>query len=139
METQMYKNILIPIALDHDTDIDKAIATARCLQADGGQITLVGVVEQVPGYVIEYVTVRPDAKIQSDMRNHLRKIIEGQEDIEIEVMSGKPGVAIAELAEVTQADLIVIGSHRPGVQDYFLGSTASRVVRRAPCAVMVLR
>ena len=48
-------------------------------------------------------------------------------------------VAIAEMAEKSAADLIVINSHRPGVQDYFLGSTASRVVRRAPCAVMVLR
>lgn len=66
-------------------------------------------------------------------------MISGYDGINIVVMSGKPGVAIAELAEQIGADLIIIGSHRPGVQDYFLGSTASRVVRRAPCAVLVTR
>jgi universal stress protein F len=33
----------------------------------------------------------------------------------------------------------VIASHRPGIQDYFLGSTASRVVRHANCTVHVMR
>lgn len=135
----MFNNILIPVALDHDTDLDRAIAIARRLQADGGKITLVGVVEEVPAYVAEYVTVRPDTKIQGEIRDRLRAIVRGQDGIDVEVMSGKPGVAIAEMAEKTGADLIVINSHRPGVQDYFLGSTASRVVRRAPCAVMVTR
>jgi len=36
-------------------------------------------------------------------------------------------------------DLIVIASHRPGLKDYFLGSTAGRVVRHSPCAVHVIR
>ena len=38
-----------------------------------------------------------------------------------------------------KADCIVIGSHKPGLIDYLLGSTAARVVRHAPCAVHVLR
>ena len=56
----------------------------------------------------------------------------GQAKTNPQVEKGKP------LAE-TNADLIVINSHKPGVEDYFLGSTASRVVRRAPCSVLVLR
>ncbi len=36
-------------------------------------------------------------------------------------------------------DCIVIGSHKPGLSDYLLGSTAARVVRHAPCAVHVYR
>ena len=38
-----------------------------------------------------------------------------------------------------QADLIIIASHKPGFQDYFLGSTAAKVVRHAPCSVLVVR
>jgi len=135
----MFKNILIPVALDHGTIIGEAIAIARRLQADGGKITLVGVVEQVPGYVAEYVIVHPDEEIKTAIRAKLREVAARQGDLEIAVLAGKPGVAIADMAKTTGADLIVIGSHRPGVQDYFLGSTASWIVRRAPCAVMVLR
>ena len=135
----MFRNILIPVAMDHEPDLDSLIALARRLQDDPGKVTLVGVTEDVPGYVAEYVTIRPDTRLQNKIRNQLEKMISGYDGINIAVMSGKPGVAIAELAEQIGADLIIIGSHRPGVQDYFLGSTASRVVRRAPCAVLVTR
>ncbi len=135
----MYKNILIPVAFDHDTDVSKAIATARRLQEDGTKITLVAVVEDIPSYVAEYATVKPLEHVQDELKDRLRAIAQGQNNFEVAVLSGKPGVAIPDLAEETNADLIVISSHRPGVEDYFLGSTASRVVRRAPCAVMVLR
>ena len=32
-----------------------------------------------------------------------------------------------------------IASHQPGLQDYFLGSTAAKVVRHATCSVLVMR
>ena len=47
--------------------------------------------------------------------------------------------SIIDFATSSGIDCIVIGSHRPGLSDYFLGSTASRVVRHAPCAVHVFR
>ena len=37
------------------------------------------------------------------------------------------------------ADLIVMASHRPELQDYLLGPNAARVVRHAPISVMVVR
>ena len=135
----MYQNILIPVAIDHDTDVSDAISVARKVQSTGGKITLVAVVEDIPQYVAEYSTVKPVAHVQQHLKDRLRAIAAGQDNFQVSVMSGKPGVAIPDLAEQTDADLIIIRSHRPGVEDYFLGSTASRVVRRAPCAVMVLR
>lgn len=135
----MYKNILIPVALGHGNDAKTAIAAARRLQSDGAKITLVAVVEDVPSHVAEYATVKPVTDIKADLRKRLLKIVEAEKNLEVAIMTGKPGVAIPDLAEQSKADLIVIGSHQPGVEDYFLGSTASRVVRRAPCAVMVVR
>ena len=36
-------------------------------------------------------------------------------------------------------DLITVASHKPDFGDYLLGTTASRVVRHAACAVLVVR
>jgi len=135
----MFKRILIPIALDHGIDLNETITIARRLLSPEGLITLVGVVEQIPSYVAEYVTVKPGHEVELGIRERLKAFAVGQKNLEVAVTSGKPGVVIADLAETTKADLIVIGSHKPGVEDYYLGSTASRVVRRAHCAVMVLR
>ncbi|MBT8474881.1 MAG: universal stress protein, partial [Alphaproteobacteria bacterium] len=46
---------------------------------------------------------------------------------------------ITEYADSHGCDCIIIMSHQPGLQDYFLGSTAARVVRHAHCAVHVMR
>jgi nucleotide-binding universal stress UspA family protein len=135
----MYKNILIPVALDHGSDVSDKIQVARRLLSEGGNITLLSVVEQVPGYVVEYVTVKRESKILNEVGARLEAITEGQPDLIHAVVSGNPGVEITNFAEKNRAELIIVGSHRPGLQEYFLGSTASRVVRRAPCAVLVVR
>jgi nucleotide-binding universal stress UspA family protein len=46
---------------------------------------------------------------------------------------------ILGIAEEAGADLIVVGSHRPAMGDYLLGTNASRVVRHAGCSVLVAR
>ncbi|WP_245271088.1 universal stress protein [Hoeflea phototrophica] len=55
------------------------------------------------------------------------------------VQARHPGSTIVEYAAAHEIDCIIIASHRPGLQDCFLGSTASRVVRHAKCAVHVIR
>jgi nucleotide-binding universal stress UspA family protein len=42
-------------------------------------------------------------------------------------------------ADACGADLIVIGSHRPAMSTYLLGSNAKTVVRHAKCSVLVVR
>ena len=46
---------------------------------------------------------------------------------------------ILAVAEEAEADLIVVGSHRPAMKDYLLGTNAARVVRHARCSVLVAR
>src|SRR5271154_592855 len=55
------------------------------------------------------------------------------------VLSG--GVYHELLRDATEwrADLIVVGSHRPGMSDYLLGSNAKTIVRPAQCSVLVVR
>jgi nucleotide-binding universal stress UspA family protein len=57
-----------------------------------------------------------------------------------ELRSGHAVTVITALAKRTGADLIVVGTHgRTGLQRRFLGSVAERVVRHAPCPVLVVR
>jgi universal stress protein F len=53
--------------------------------------------------------------------------------------SGHAGRAIVDYASENNIDCIVMTSHKPGVEDLFLGSTAARVVRHAKCSVHVIR
>ena len=133
----MYKNILMAVAPDHEGDIAGMIERGRGLLSDGGRITLLSVVEELPGYVAEYVTVKPEGEILKQVGERMKAV--AKSDVTVEVVSGHPGVAIPDFAERMGADLILVSSHRPGLQEYFLGSTAARVVRRAPCSVLVLR
>jgi nucleotide-binding universal stress UspA family protein len=58
----------------------------------------------------------------------------------VHLLSGYPATEIVELAKKEKIDLIVMGSHGlTGVAHVFFGSTADRVVRRAPCSVMTVR
>jgi nucleotide-binding universal stress UspA family protein len=56
------------------------------------------------------------------------------------IEAGKPAATIVEVAEQTDVDHIVMGSHgRQGVSRILLGSVAETVVRRSPVSVTVAR
>lgn len=57
-----------------------------------------------------------------------------------QVVVGNPVWEICQVATRAQVDLIVLGSHgRTGLSHALLGSVAERVVRHAPCPVLVVR
>ncbi|MEL7498434.1 MAG: universal stress protein [Planctomycetota bacterium] len=60
--------------------------------------------------------------------------------IKFTTLFGDPGSQVAQLAGERDAGLVVISSHgRTGLNRLLLGSVAERVVRLAPCPVLVLR
>ncbi len=64
----------------------------------------------------------------------------GASDVRGEAMMGVPWDEIVRHARDLSTDLIVMGTHgRTGLKHAFIGSVAERVVRHAPCAVMVVR
>ena len=135
----MYTHILIPVALDHEGLVDRKVDVARKMLADGGRITLLTVLENVPGFVSEFVTIKSENHITTMVRQRLESVIGDADDMACDVVTGKPGVQITQYAAGNGVDLIVVGSHQPGIEDYFLGSTAARVSRRASCSVLIVR
>ena len=134
----MYNKILVAMALDHNVS-EKTIAIARQMLSDGGTITALHVVEEPQGTaalklredLLEQGTARAQELFQEKLASHA--------DIEQRMVQGHPARTVVEEAEKLGADLIVMGSHMPGLRDFFLGSTASRVTSHARCAVHVYR
>jgi len=135
----MYKNILIPVALDHSHDINEAMQIAQTLRTKGGKITLLSVVETVPGYVAGYLPEGQQEKSRAEIKANLAVDAKTGKDVETDVIAGHAGSSIVDYAKDRDVDLIIITSHKPGLQDFFLGSTAARVVRYSQCPVHVLR
>ncbi len=133
----MYKNILVPVASDHAETTEEALNVARYLADEGARITALTVVEAIPGYIAAEI---PDDIIQKT-KDYALADLRGLAGTGIEpvVITGHAARSINDYAADNAVDCIVIASHRPGLADYFLGSTAHHVVRHAPCAVHVVR
>ncbi len=134
----MYKKIIVALSLDHGIAA-LAIETARSLLAEGGEIIAVHVYEPPHSSVSTYLAEEDVKSAFQTAKENLAKRVGDTADVKAEMLQGHSGRAITDYAEKIGVDCIVVGSHKPGLQDYFLGSTASRVVRHAPCSVHVLR
>lgn len=134
----MYKNIIVPMALDHGIG-QSALSIARTLLSDGGTITALHVYEAPQGTASAYLEDRVVQEAFDRAKTELESRVSEHADVTGKIVKGHSGRTIIDVATAMNADCIVIGSHKPGLIDYFLGSTAARVVRHAPCAVHVLR
>lgn len=136
----MYKTIIVPIDLAHAERGKDMIGLAGKLADKGARTLLVNVVEDVPTYVAAELPSGLIEKSKKDAHRKLEKMVKAAGvKAEVQVRTGSPATAILASAEETGADLIIIASHRPGLSDYLLGSTAARVVRHAMCSVLVAR
>lgn len=135
----MYHNILVPIALDTEHDVSGPLKLARILATPEAKVTLLHVVEHIPGYALSYIPPDLLRETRIAIQAELDKLAADLPNAEGVVIEGHSGRSILDWAESNGPDLIIIASHRPGMQDLLLGSTASQVVRHAACAVHVVR
>ncbi|MFY0682287.1 MAG: universal stress protein [Thalassovita sp.] len=135
----MYDNILVPISFDENRDARGALEIAQAICAKEGKISLLHVMEEVPGYAVSYIPEGFHAGAKDGIEADLKEMGKDISNVEISVVDGHSGRTILEYAQKHAVDCIVVASHRPGMQDLLLGSTATQVVRHAKCAVHVLR
>ena len=77
---------------------------------------------------------------KSELKELAAKEIDADINVEVIVRTGKPFVEINETASEKDIDLIIISTHgHTGVEHLLFGSTAEKVVRKAPCPVLTLR
>ncbi len=132
----MYNHVLIPVAPDHIGAYGQAMAVTRKLLGSGGKISVLTVLEEVPAYVAlpSDLVEKNIAAVSSELKAEFEA-----DDTRTHVITGHSANSILDWAEKHDVDCIILSSHRPGLSDYFIGSTAARVVRHATCSVHVLR
>jgi nucleotide-binding universal stress UspA family protein len=119
-----------------------ALAFARQFQA---RLTLLHVIEPyVP--VPELSVVAPEPVEQQLRETAVRELEEtqralgGSDRAETLMRTGTPFVVITETAQELGSELIIISTHgHTGLAHILLGSTAEKVIRHAPCPVLVVR
>jgi nucleotide-binding universal stress UspA family protein len=135
----MDKNILIPIAPDHEGTLLESVAVARALADEDAKLTVLSVVEMAASYVMAEVPLTAFDNSRDEVEAQMKEVLHEDSHIDLKVLLGHPPMIINDTAQEDGCDLIVIRSHKPGLADWFLGSTASRVVRHAGCSVHVIR
>lgn len=79
------------------------------------------------------------AEAEARAKELVGKSQRGTVQVDAQVMVGEPFADICQRAAQGQVDLIIMGSHgRTGLSHVLLGSVAERVVRHAPCPVLVV-
>ncbi|MEM6887556.1 MAG: universal stress protein [Pseudomonadota bacterium] len=134
----MYKKILVPMALDHGI-AEETVKIARTLLASDGEIVALHVHEAPNSSATAFID---EDVIHAAVDRARRKLdVRAKElgDLPHVLLTGHAARTIADYAGREGFDCIVMGSHKPGLSDYLLGSTAARVARHAACAVHIVR
>ncbi len=141
------KKILVPIDFSDysKSALRYAVSFAKLFNSE---MVLIYVVEPIiypPDFSMGQIAI-PSMNTEWDKtaNEQLEKLskseIPGNIRVKTLVKTGKPFVEIIETAADENTDLIIIATHgHSGVEHILFGSTAEKVVRKAPCPVLTLR
>jgi nucleotide-binding universal stress UspA family protein len=135
------KKILVPVDFSDCSNKALVYATALAKQFEA-ELTLMHVVEIYPGPP-ELILPEPNLYASQCGRKNLevlRLAVGHAAPCEVLLRTGVPHSEITLAAKELESDLIILSTHgHTGVARVILGSTAERVVRHAPCPVLVVR
>jgi nucleotide-binding universal stress UspA family protein len=133
------QKILVPIDFSDCSKkaLDYAIPFARQF---GAELHLLHVVEPYPA-VPEMAPYDAETIEEGCLKMEgLRKQLGNVGPCSTFVRKGAPPTEITSAARELEADLIIISTHgRTGLSRMFVGSTTEKVVRSAPCPVLIVR
>lgn len=136
----------ILVTTDFSDTSRTAFETAKMLAAKfEARLILAHVeVDSLPPLVVEYTAVGMEELLTRQRERAEQQLAEVAAElgpgVEPVVTTGSPHEGIVRLAGERKADLIVMATHGRGfISHAILGSTTERVLRRAPCAVLVVR
>jgi universal stress protein A len=137
----MSLHVLVPVDFSPDADwaLDYAIYLGTRL---GARILLIHAISAI---MVTEVDVTPylkalEAQARQDLQARLQRVRDAGLEGEMCLAHGIPAQEIVATATDMGSDLIIIGTHgRTGWQHLLVGSVAEKVVRLAPCPVLVTR
>lgn len=141
-----YRNVLL--ATDFSTAAREAAGHAAAVASAGkATLHLLHVVEEFAYWESFNLKHFPSQEVFEELESNARIALEDlakEEEIGPDAVThvrhGKPFLEIIRAARDLEADVLVIGSHgQSGLSETLFGSTAEKVVRKAPCAVLVVR
>lgn len=141
------KKVLVPIDFSDysKSSLRYAVNFAKQFKAE---IYLIYVVEPViypPDFsmgqiAIPSVSAEWDERAKVELENLAKTEIPEGIKVKTILKNGKPFLEIIDTASEENIDLIIIATHgHSGVEHILFGSTAEKVVRKAPCPVLTLR
>ena len=139
----MFERIMVPVALDHVDRMERTLDVAADLARQfDAPVTFVAVSGKVPNAV-----ARTPEKFAAELDMFAREqgSRAGITTEALALTSNDPGAELEkrllEGIEETGADLVVMGSHPPGVADalHLIGSHAAWLVRHSDVSVFVVR
>lgn len=135
------------VGTDLSTHSDYALSVAAELAHEfNATLELVHAIHVPVAFVTPYETVIPETAIEEvfngaeqDLRR-LAKDLTRDLVVRTSVLAEPPHSALCDAAERDKADLIVVGAHEhSGLKRMMLGGVAERVLRNAPCSVLIVR
>ncbi len=140
----MYKKILL--AYDGSQGAERALAAGLELaKLHGAELTALAVEEHLPRFPGTIDEVQEEKQFAND---HCGRLLEAARsrareagvELKIIMRPGHPAQTIVEVAKEGNFDVILVGhSGLSGVWAAFLGTTAEKVSRHAPCSVLIVR
>jgi nucleotide-binding universal stress UspA family protein len=137
------QHFLVPIDFSANADyaLEYAMTLASKLQA---RLTLLHVIEPLVVGSMEtlpYTFIQDlEDKITQTLAPYRERVTAAGLQCDFAIVHGVPFHVIIETARTDQFNLIIMGTHgRTGLPHVLLGSVAERVVRLAPCPVLVVR
>lgn len=143
----MSKTILCAVDINRPKDEAQVVEAAKKMaDLDGAQLDVITVVPDFGANVVSAYFKDHDVKSAQDgaiklLTDMIEDIVgsEANKSIRHLVAIGSVYEEVLKAAKLADADLIVIGAHRPDFKDYLLGPNAARVVRHSDCSVYVVR
>ena len=138
------KTVLVPT--DFSEHSEKAIQYGAELAAKfGAALHLMHTVDTTPvlygeGGAFPFESAEEIVAVAAKQLDQIEIESLGKEQVVRRACQGTPFVEIVRYAKENNVDLIVLGTHgRGAIAHMLLGSVAEKVVRKAPCPVLVVR
>jgi nucleotide-binding universal stress UspA family protein len=141
----------IVVGTDGSETAGEAVSQAVDLaKLAGATLSIVSAYEPIPKSRVEGEKLDAPADVQHEIgpREDVNLVLDAaaasakQEGIEVQThpVEGNPAEAILNVAEETNADLIVVGNKgMTGARRFLLGSVPNNISHHAPCSVIIVR